>query len=343
MSEVLEGQLRSAVDQVIPMVPDLASRRLGGLRASPLERRPDTVQQELVNALGELGVDANHPDVQSGLPKMECYTLLGAVNTDLYPTIVDGHGAEARFKPALTSNLKRSSLFSEVMLPVFQDGYHQLANTTPWVQTIERHYPAAYDAYVNPSNMSDMDVRKPIRDLELEVSGGDLGTTVQELVRLARKLEVQAGDRIPEGASDDVVEKWLLRRRQVVEKHLAYFGLSRATINIGNHANGASMLQPLSHLEGSIVTVRRGDQEHTSFRRQSVQNMREVYPRDESLHEGPTLKCPFRHGELEGTDEHPLSGYLYAGLDLAYNMGYFMRTNDERAKDGFPDLEEAYA
>jgi len=325
------------------MVPDLGSRRAGGLRASILEKRPDAVKDELAIALGELGITEDHPEMQSSLPKMECYTYLGAVNTHLYTAMIDGYGNKARFKPSRTEDLKLDPDFRAVMLPMFQDSFRELAEENYWVQVTRTLYPRAHNVYINPPTLTEMDAHSPARTMDQEVNGGDLGPTVQQLVALARKLEVQNGQRLQEGASDGEIEKLLQQRRAVVENYLIPLGLARSTINIGYHVKQAANLQPLSHLEGSIrqLTTRQGHS-HTSFRRSSADNMREVYPNDPSMHEGPTLKCPFRHGKLAESDDSPMLGYLHAGIDLAYDKGYFRRINDDRALRGDPDLTEVH-
>jgi hypothetical protein len=340
MTEILDRQFRTAVDQVVPMVPDLASRRLNGRWASVLEKKPLAVRSELEKSLVKQGVDTTTEEAQGALPKMECYTLLGAVGTHLYPTIIDGEGQEARFKSELTDDMKLARDFKNTIKPIFQNGFSALAATQDWVQTVRGRYPQASDEYLNPPHKREMAVHQPKRLMAQDIDGGDLGTTTQELIRLARKLEVQSGNVLPVGASPELQAEVLAARRKTVETHLIGLGLARGTINIGYHANAASTLRPLSQLEGSIetFTTQRGH-ERTAFRRESAANLREVFPRDDKFNEGPTLKCPFHHGKSESSEANPLSGYLYAAIDLAYEKGYFMRDNDIRAMRGDPELD----
>jgi hypothetical protein len=327
--ELTTGDIRSAMHQVIPEVAALATPPPAG-GYSPIERQPEIVRDRLRDAINADTVKiGSQPDERAriALAKLESYTLLGACGAAMTPIMFEDQDAQARYAPAILAveDTRRADITLAIK-PMFNYGYHILQSNNPWINRVQKRFATAWEEY------SQLRGERVPHDLRLLLDGGALGPTMHSLTRLTRTVEQGTPGYTPPTAETLPAH---LDKRYDLMRSLAYLGITRAGVNIGQFL----LSEPLERLKGhtEIVRTKDGDSK-TVFKRESRDNMREVFPAstDDWLStdmDGPTLKCPLHQkGTLPGIPSDTfVTGSVEATLAFMKERPYrFLMSEYER-------------
>ncbi len=312
-SSVAEGRAIKAMRAVIPEVPDMMRPRRNLL--APWRHR-DPAQNTAVRDKLAATARLDPADYRHRLPldKLELYTLLAAVGQHMAPIMVEGIGPQARFVPLNNPQVYVPADSPTYNLrPYFNQGHDTLAAANPWVGQIDARVQETFRELQRQRRARDSDdANSSLRNM---VSGGALGTTLQELAALAYKQQQQTEGPLAESADKQQVEAYL-RRRVGLMHHLGYLGISQAGLNIDLFG-----LYGLGTLKGELRTITQvtdaGERAVTVFQKDRTAHGKEawdrVFPSPTSpVAVEPTYKCPFHE---------PLANLIPAGINLVAESG----------------------
>jgi hypothetical protein len=319
--QTIDRALNSAMNEVIPRLPELMqppSRWAFWRRDNPVA--DTTIRDAIAEAIE---VSPDDPKHKHALDKGEVYTIVGAAALQMEPHLIAGKGHAAYLlSHHPDAQIPLFTNLSNWIMPAFTDAYSSVA-AQPWFRRTEAR---AITAFGNLSedrdrirNIKWVAASSGIYDLRTAMSGGALGTTVEQLALLARKQQVKQGIELNGTTSKNEQAEILSHRRKIMHG-IAYLATARAGLNLV-HLSSMPGANPLDDLEGVIeeVTSSTG-QDLTVFKRENAQNWNTVFPSPKSdLVTEPTLKCPF-HFQTDKTQPTPLTSAVHAVVNSAHDL-----------------------